>query len=222
MRIAAVLLCFVPLMLWPAPAHAQTIEVGAGVAFSCKSVDTDFCTYEWGRVDAVHVSWWRSPSLVFEARAARLEGPDTRVVAVTERVGPTSYFSRSYTVRDERRTALQASMLYHFRPGRSIRPFIGGGVGALWWRGDAFCDWRQVGCQAVLPNGAPGVQHDRAFIVSFAGGMAVEAGRGVIVRGGLRDTQIPSTMWRRSDDSARRRAVRGQLPEYFLNIGYRW
>lgn len=222
MRVAAVLVCFIPLMLWPAPARAQTIEVGAGVALSCKSVDTSPCTYKWGRVDAVHVAWWRSSSLVVEARAARLEGPSSRIVAVTERVSPTGYFSRSYTLRDERRIALQASMLYHFRPGRPIRPFVGGGVGSLWWRGESFCDWNQVDCQRVLPGGAPGVLRAREFVVSFAGGMAVEAWRGVVVRGGVRDTMIPSTVWRRGDDSARRRAVQGQLPEFFFNIGYRW
>jgi hypothetical protein len=113
-------------------------------------------------------------------------------------------------------------MLYHFRAGRPIRPFVGGGVGSVWWRGEAFCDWRQVDCQLVLPDDAPGVLRAREWVASFAGGLAVDGWRGVIVRGGLRDTVVPSTMWRRSDDGARRRAVRGQLPEFFLNIGYRW
>jgi hypothetical protein len=220
MRVATLLPCF--LLLMPGPTRAQAIEVGAGVALSCKSVGHSPCTDTWGRVDAVHVAWWRSSSLVVEARAARLEGPTTRIVAVTERISQTGYFSRSYTLRDERRNVLQASMLYHFRPGRPIRPFVGGGGGSLWWRGEAFCDSRQIDCQRVLPEDAPGVLHERQWIVSFVGGLAVEAGRGVIVRGGVRDTLNPTTVWRRSDDGVRRRAVRGQLPEFFLNIGYRW
>jgi hypothetical protein len=222
MRGAAVLVGAVLLGLCSDHARAQGLEVGAGVALSCKSVDYSPCSYQWGRVDAVHLAWWRSPSLVIEARAARLEGPTTRIVAVTEPIGPRAYFSRSYTLRDERRTVLQASMLYHFRARRVVRPFLGGGFGALRWRGEAFCDSYQVDCQSVLPDGAPGVLREREWVVSFAGGAAVEPWRGLILRGGVRDTAIPSTMWRWSDDGARRRAVRGQLPEYFLSAGYRW
>jgi hypothetical protein len=117
---------------------------------------------------------------------------------------------------------LQASLLYHFRPGRQIRPFVGGGVGSLWWRGDAFCDARQIDCQRVLPEDAPGVLRDREWVGSFAAGLAVEAGRGVIVRGGIRDTMILSAPWIRNNESARHRAVQGQLPEFFFNVGYRW
>jgi hypothetical protein len=222
MRVTTVLAVFILLMLYPGRARAQAVEVGAGVALSCKSLEQSPCAYKWGRVDAVHVAWWSSPSLVVEARAARLEGPTTRIVAVTERVSPTRYFSRSYTLRDERRTVLQASMLYHFRPGRPIRPFVGGGAGSLWWRGEAFCDRHQIDCQRVLPENAPGVLRAREWVASFAGGVAVDAWRGAIFRGGVRDTVIPSTLWHRSDESARRRAVRGELPEFFFNIGYRW
>jgi hypothetical protein len=220
--LTAFVLAVFMLMLSRGDARAQTVEVGAGIALSCKSVDYSPCTTTTGRVDAVHVAWWKSPSLVVEARAARLEGPQTRIVAVTERISPTGFFSRSYTLRDERRTVLQASVLYHFRPGRPIRPFIGGGMGSLWWRGDAFCDARQIDCQRVLPEDAPGVLHAREWVVSFAGGLAVDAWRGTIFRGGVRDTMIPSAPWIGSDDSARRRAVRGQLPEFFFNVGYRW
>jgi hypothetical protein len=171
MRVTTVLAVFILLMLYPGRARAQAVEVGAGVALSCKSLEQSPCAYKWGRVDAVHVAWWSSPSLVVEARAARLEGPTTRIVAVTERVSPTRYFSRSYTLRDERRTVLQASMLYHFRPGRPIRPFVGGGAGSLWWRGEAFCDRHQIDCQRVLPENAPGVLRAREWVASFAGGV---------------------------------------------------
>jgi hypothetical protein len=220
MRVATVLAVFILLMLDPERAWAQAIEAGAGVAFSCKSVDTSPCTYKWGRVDAVHVAWWRSPSLVVEARGARLEGPRSRIVAVPETVSPTGTFFRSYTLRDERRTLLQASVLYHFRPGHTIRPFVGGGLGALWWRGDAFCDSRQIDCKRVLPEDT--VQRAREWVGSFAGGLAFDAGRGVIVRGGVRNTMIASTAWRTRDESVHRRADRGQLPEFFFSAGYRW
>jgi hypothetical protein len=222
MRVATVLAVVVLLMLHPGRASAQAVEVGAGIALSCQSVDISPCTYKWGRVDAVHVAWWRSPSLVVEARVARLDGPSTRIVAVTERISPTQLFSRSYTLRDERRTVLQASMLYHFRPGRPMRPFIGGGLGSLWWRGEAFCDARQFECQTVLPSDAPGPLRARECIASFAGGLAVEAWRGTIVRTGVRNTFVPSTAFRRSSESVRHRAIRGELPEFFFNVGYRW
>jgi hypothetical protein len=220
MRVTIVIAVFIVFILDPGRVCAQAVETGAGVAFSCKSIDQSPCTYKWGRVDAVHVAWWQSPSLVVEARGARLEGPQTRIVAVPERISPTETFFRSYTLRDERRTLLQASVLYHFRPGRTIRPFIGGGLGTLWWRGEAFCDSRQIGCERVLPDDK--VQRAREWVSSFAGGLAFDAGRGVIVRGGVRDTMIPATVWRRSDESVQRRAVRGQLPEFFFSVGYRW
>jgi hypothetical protein len=222
MRVATVLALFILLMLDPGPARAQAIEVGAGVALSCKAVDQSPCAYEWGRVDALHVAWWTSPSLVMEARVARLDGPATRIVAVTEPISSTRYFSRSYTFRDERRTVLQGSLLYHFRPGRPLRPFVGGGMGSLWWRGEAFCDRGQIDCQRVLPEGAPGVLRTREWVASFAGGLAVEPWRGAIVRGGVRGTAIASTLWHRNDENARRRALLGELPEFFLSIGYRW
>jgi hypothetical protein len=218
MRVAVVLALFILLMLDPGRARAQAVEIGAGVALSCQSVDYSPCAYKWGRADAVHVAWWSTPSLVIEARAARLEGPATRIVAVPERVSPTRSFFRSYTLRDERRTVLQASMLYHFRPGHPVRPFLGGGAGFLWWRGEADCDAGQIDCQRVLPVDAPGRLHARDWVASFAGGVAVDAWRGTILRTGVRNTAIPSTSWHQSDDSA----VRGQLPELFFNIGYRW
>jgi hypothetical protein len=221
MRISAVLAATLLVMLDSGRAFAQAVEVGAGIAYSCRSDDITPCKYPWGRVDAVHVSWWNSPSLVLEARLAHLDGPDSRIVAVTERVADNRFFSRSYTLRDEQRTALQGSVLYHFRPARQFRPFIGGGIGSLWWRGEAFCEARQIDCQSVLPADAPGVS-SREWVISFAGGLAFEASRGVIIRSGVRDTAIPSTMFPRGDDGARRRAVTGQLPELFMNIGYRW
>ncbi len=118
-------------MLDSARVARQAVEVGAGISVSCHSDDIEPCKDAGGRVDAVHVSWWSSPSLVVEARVAHLAGPDSRIVAVTERVTDNRFFSRSYTLRDERRTALQGSLLYHFRPNRQIRPFIGGGVGSI-------------------------------------------------------------------------------------------
>lgn len=208
-------------MLCPDRACAQTVEVGAGVALSCRSNEITPCQDVWGRVDAVHVSWWRTSSLVIEARLARLDGPDRRIVAVTERVAQNRYFSRSYTVRDERRTALQGSVLYHFRDTQMLRPFIGGGIGSIWWRGDAFCETRQIDCQSVLPAESPGLR-SREWVVSFAGGLAVEAWRGTIVRFGMRHTALPSTRFSRGNEETRWRELSSQLPEFFMNVGYRW
>jgi hypothetical protein len=221
MRVAIVLAATLLVILDSRQAFAQAVEIGAGIALSCQSDEITPCEITWGRVDAVHVSWWRSPTLVLEARLAHLDGPDSRIVAVTERVADNRFFSRSYTLRDERRTALQGSVLYHFRPPRQLRPFIGGGIGSLWWRGEAVCEARQVDCRSVLPTDAPGVR-SREWVISFAGGLAFEVWRGTIIRTGVRDTAIPSTMFSRRNDEARRRAVTGQLPEFFMNIGYRW
>jgi hypothetical protein len=223
MRIATVLgvAVFMLSMLDPQRARAQTFEVGAGIAVSCHTIEQSLCSDEWGRTDAVHVAWWASPSIVVEARVARLDGPDTRVVAIPERITGRDTFYRSYTLRDERRTVLQASVLYHFLPGRPVRPFVGGGVGALWWRGEAFCDRGQIDCQRVLPPEAPGPLRAREFVTSIAFGAAVDAGYGLIVRGGVRDASIPSSMWDRSEENSRR-ALRGQLPEFFLSVGYRF
>ena len=204
-------------LLNPGRARGQAVEIGAGLALSCQSSEDSLCADKWGRVDAVHAAWWSTPSLVVEARAAHLDGPATRTVAVTERVSPTQYFSRSYTMRDERRTVVQASLLYHFRPGHPVQPFVGGGAGFLWWRGEASCDAGQIGCQRVLPMDTPGVLHARDWVVSFAGGVAVHAWRGTIVRTGIRHTSIPSISWNQNDD----RPIRGQLPEFFVTIGYR-
>jgi hypothetical protein len=222
MRVATVLAGVLLVMLDSGRAYAQAIEVGAGLSLSCQSDEVTPCEDVWGRVDAVHVSWWSTPSIVVEARIAHLAGPDRRIVAVTERVADNRFFSRSYTLRDERRTALQSSLLYHFRPTGQLRPFIGGGIGSVWWRADAFCEARQVDCQSVLPTDAPGVS-SREWVISFAGGLAVEAWGETIIRTGVRDTAIPSTMFQREfDDEARRRRVTGQLPEFFMNVGYRW
>src|SRR5690349_20296912 len=114
MRIATRLAVVVLLAVCPGRAGAQAIEVGAGVALSCKAIEQDFCTYKWGRVDAAHVAWWSSPSLVVEGRVAHLDGPATRIVTVAERISPTQNYSH-YSLRDERRTLLQASLIYHFR-----------------------------------------------------------------------------------------------------------
>ena len=106
MRIATMLAVVVLLAVCPGRVSAQTIEVGAGVALSCKAIEQDICTYKWGRVDAGHVAWWSSRSLVVEGRVAHLDGPSTRIVAVKERISPAQNFYRSYSFRDEERTLL--------------------------------------------------------------------------------------------------------------------
>ncbi len=209
------------LMLHPARARAQGIEVGGGVALSCQAIEESPCEYKWGRVDAAHVAWWSTPSLVVEGRVAHLDGPQTRIVAIPVSLTGTDRFYRSYTLRDERRTVIQTSVLYHFRAGHPVRPFVGGGVGYLWWRGETFCAADQIDCPRVLPADAPGVLHARDWVVSFAGGVAVEAWRGTIVRAGLRNTADPSAFWRVNDEGTLRRAVRSELPEFFLSVGFR-
>lgn len=221
MRVAAVLAGFLLVTLDSGRVFAQAVEVGAGISLSCRSGYLKPCAQLWGRVDAVHVSWWSTPSVVLEVRIAHLDGPDSRIVAVTEQVAHNRFFSRSYTLRDERRTSLQSSLLYHFRRTRQIRPFIGGGIGSIWWRGEAFCEARQVDCQSVLPADAPGVS-SREWVISIAAGLAVEAWRGTIIRTGVRETTVPSTIFPSGYDEERLRARTGQLPELFINVGYRW
>lgn len=202
-------------------AYAQAVEVGAGLAVSCRSGNRAPCQEIQGRVDAVHVSWWTTGSLVLEARAAHLDVSDHRIVPVTQSVGQNRNFSRSYTVRDQQRTSLQASAIYHFRDTEVIRPFIGGGFGSVWWRAEAFCESRQIDCQSVLPAEAPGVR-SREWVVSFAAGVAFEAWQNTIVRFGLRDTTIPAAPISLGNENTRRRALNAQMPEIFLNVGYRW
>ncbi len=222
MRIATLVIALL-LILNPWRAQAQTFEVGAGLALSCYALEESPCDDKWGRTDAVHVAWWSTPSIVVEARVAHLDGPATRIVNIPERISASQNFYRSYLLRDERRTSLQASVLYHFRAGHQVLPFVGGGAGSLWWRGEARCDASLIDCERVLPPNAPGVLHMREWAASFAGGVAVEAGRHTIVRAGLHSTSSFWAMAHRTDDGRDpERGTRGELPEYFFNVGYRW
>src|SRR5262245_9025668 len=115
MRISSVLVVMLGLLLpYPPHARAQTFEVGVGVAATCEPREYSFCHRNWGTTGAVYGNWWVFDRGAIELRGARLDGPDSRIIAVSEEIAPNSYFSRSYLLQRERRRLVQASFIYHF------------------------------------------------------------------------------------------------------------
>jgi hypothetical protein len=204
-------------------ASAQSIEVGAGVSLSCEPLESSWCHRRLGNTGALYGSWWATDSLAIELRGAHLAGPASRIVAVGEQIGPHEWFYRSYAVRDERRTLLQGSVVYHFLDKRPVRPFVGGGPGILWWAADATCPRELIDCQRVLPEGRAGRLSHSTWVLSVVGGVAVHAWRGLTLRGGVRGTSHPVALWRLAADADRPPNHRAdELSEYFGSVGYRW
>jgi hypothetical protein len=209
------------LALRPMPVRAQGVEVGAGLAVSCEPLEYSLCHRKWGTVSAVYWNWWISDGGALELRAARLDGPPSRIIAVGEETSPHSTFYRSYLLQSERRTVVQASYVWHFRNTQVVRPFVGGGPGVLWWKADSSCPRSLIECERVLPNGAPGRLEHTAVVFGFTGGVAFQAPNGVIVRSGIRGVSSWNDLVRQGRQSRIEDLPRG-LPEYFASIGYRW
>jgi hypothetical protein len=206
------------LVLRPLPARAQGVEVGVGLAASCEPFEYSICHRKWGTTSAVYGNWWVSDGIAVELRGARLDGPQSRIIAVGEEISPNATFYRSYLVQSERRRLLQASFVYHFRPTRVVRPFLGVGPGVLWWKGESSCPRSLFECERVIPNGAPGPLEHTAVAFGFTAGVAFQAPNGVIVRSGLRGASSVTDLARQARISDLPRG----LPEYFASLGYRW
>jgi hypothetical protein len=209
------------LALHPMPVRAQGVEIGAGLAVSCQPFEYSICHRKWGTASAIYGDWWISGGGALELRGARLDGPRSRIIAVGEEISPRSTFYRSYLLQSERRTVVQASFVWHFRNTQVVRPFVGGGSGVLWWKGDSSCPQSLIGCERVLPNGAPGRLEHTAMVLGFTAGVAFQAPNGVIVRSGIRDVSGWRDFARRGRQTRIENLPRG-LPEYFASIGYRW
>ncbi len=206
------------LVLRPMPVRAQGVEVGAGLAASCEPFEYSICHRKWGTTSAVYGNWWISDHVALELRGARLDGPQSRIIAVGEEISPHATFYRSYLLQRERRTVVQASFVYQFRNAHVVRPFLGLGPGVLWWKGESSCPRSLIGCERVIPNGAPGRLDHTAVVVGFTAGVAFQAPNGVIVRSGMRGV----SSWTDLARQARIADLPRGLPEYFASIGYRW
>jgi hypothetical protein len=202
------------LALRPMPIRAQEIEVGAGLAASCEPLEYSICHRMWGTTRAVYGNWWVSDGFTLELRVVRLDGPPSRIIAVGEEISPHATFYRSYLLQSERRDLVQASVVYHFRSTHVVRPFLGFGPGVLWWKAESSCPRSLIGCERVIPNGAPGPLEHTAPVFGATMGLAFQTPNGVIVRSGMRNVSSLTP-------AARQARIRG-LPEYFVSIGYRW
>jgi hypothetical protein len=209
------------LVVRPVPVRAQGVEVGAGLSVSCEPLEDSICHRHWGTVSAVYGNWWISDGVAIEVRGARLDGPQSRIIAVGEEISAHATFYRSYLLRDERRTLAQASVVWHFRNTQVVRPFVGGGSGVLWWKGDSSCPRELIDCQRVLPNGAPGRLEHTSLVFGFTGGVAFQAPNGVVVRSGVRSVSRWDSLARQGRQERLADLPKG-LPEYFASIGYRW
>lgn len=209
------------LVLHPAPAHAQGLEVGAGLAVSCESLEESPCHRKWGTVGAIYGAWWFSGNLGLELRGARLDGPQSRIIPIGEEISPHATFYTSYLLQRERRRLAQASLVWQFRNSSVVRPFVGGGPGVLWWRGESSCPRTLIGCERVVPRGAPGPLAHTAAVIGFTGGVAFQAPNGVVVRVGVRDVSNRLDLRRGARRTRIEDLPRG-LPEYFASVGYRW
>ena len=206
------------LVLRPMPVGAQGVEVGAGLAVSCEPLEYSLCHRKWGTASAVYGNWWVKDGIALELRGARLDGPQSRIIAVGEEISPHSTFYRSYLVQSERRTLVQASFVYQFRNTHVVRPFVGGGPGVLWWKGESSCPRSLIGCERVIPNGTPGRLERTAVVFGVTAGVAFQAPNGVIARSGIRGV----SSWTDLVRQARTEDLPRGLPEYFASIGYRW
>jgi hypothetical protein len=206
------------LVLRPMPVRAQAVEVGAGLAASCEPFEYSICHRKWGTTSAVYGNWWVSDGVALELRGARLDGPQSRLIAVGEEISPHSTFYTSYLLQSERRTLVQASFVYHFRNTHVVRPFLGLGPGVLWWKGESSCPRSLIGCERVIPNGAQGRLDHTAVVFGLSAGLAFQAPNGVIVRSGIRGV----SSWTDLARQARIEDLPRGLPEYFASIGYRW
>jgi hypothetical protein len=218
MRTLGLLVVLGFLVLRPMPVRAQGVEVGAGLAVSCEPLEYSLCHRKWGTASAVYGNWWVKDGIALELRGARLDGPQSRIIAVREEISPHSTFYRSYLVQSERRTLVQASFVYQFRNTHVVRPFVGGGPGVLWWKGESSCPRSLIECERVIPTGAPGRLEHRAVVLGFSAGLAFQTPNGVIVRSGIRGV----SSWTDLARQARIEDLPRGLPEYFASIGYRW
>jgi len=121
-------------MLSPAGAAAQAIEVGGSIAVSCKGSDGSFCndSHSGLLTGGPYVSVWFADRVEIQGRAVWLNFPDLE----GQSIFPAPI---TYAVTERSRTLLQAEATWHFRRGKRLRPMFGLGLGGFRDRGTVSC-----------------------------------------------------------------------------------
>jgi hypothetical protein len=114
------------LVLWlliacAASAAAQTIEVSASVGRACRGSDGSFCYEDWTVSRSVEAGLMLRDKFQMIGRWGEIPMPDR---------GTPLY--QPLTIAGQRRDPFYtAEFLYHFRPDKPVRAFIGGGIGRM-------------------------------------------------------------------------------------------
>ncbi|MCC7124350.1 MAG: hypothetical protein IT178_05845 [Acidobacteria bacterium] len=148
--------------------YAQALEIGASVGTSCKGSDGSFCsdTHSALRTMGPYAAVWFVDQLQIGGRGAWLRQPDLDGVLFPEQF--------AFAITERRRMIAEAEVTWHFRPGKRVRPYLGGGLGGYRDRELVTCE--PVGCEARLTRiGRRAGEHRQSHSTrTFIAGLSVD------------------------------------------------
>jgi hypothetical protein len=174
------------------PAMAQVAEVGGGIGPGCTG-DSIGCAYDTRSMWSAHASIWMDDRLEVGVRIATLPRPDWNYsVARDDRFNVAADPAArllpriDVAVRDRSRRILTVEALYHFAPGRPVRPFAGVGLGDRADRSDQAC--APAGCESLMPilSSGLGRQTSHGDNLTAITGVSARFRKVLQVRGALR------------------------------------
>lgn len=175
-----------------APLFAQSVEVGATLGIGARGSEDSLFRNEALPVAGVHLSAWWADRVETAFRLAWLDLPDPQWTTIyyygcdrdvaTGRCRPTGNV-RVISRRGGPRRFMAGQALYHFRRGRSLRPYAGVGIGVI--RDSEMVGCEVAGCEPLLPGLAFGRRVSSYLDVTGIGGMSTVIGRHIVVRGGV-------------------------------------
>ncbi len=176
-----------------AAAGAQSLSAGVGIGRGCAGDSSGFCGDEAGPMWSAHSSAWIKDRLEVGVRVALLPLPDQQYfVARDDRFNlvsdPTVRELTQIDVDSNRRSRyiLSGEVLYHFRQGHTVRPFVGGGFGIMSNQLTQTC--LPAGCELLMPilSSPVGRLASHSGNVTFTAGASAPIVKNVQLRVGLR------------------------------------
>jgi hypothetical protein len=172
---------------------AQVAEVGVGIGPGCTGDSSGFCGNDTQSMWSAHGSVWIDDRLEMGVRVARLPRPDVNYsVARDDRFNVAADPAArllpriDVAVRDRSRRIVTVEAVYHFAPGRPVRPFAGIGLGNRTDRFEQSC--APAGCEALMTilSSPVGRRTSHGSNLTAITGISARFRRVLQVRGALR------------------------------------
>jgi hypothetical protein len=173
------------LLLWtPAAAAAQTLTIGTGISSACRGSEGSTCGQDHSAVANVTASIWLGERVEIQYRFGQGALPDRRFEVPRDGRFPPGAPDRVTVFLEDRALRYSTlSAIWHFLPGRRVRPLVGVGLGSSTVPRHRRCE--PAGCDSLLTLLAGPERATPHSDVAFSAGLSVRATNRLSVRAGF-------------------------------------